>query len=71
MSNENFRKYASRFIGNELGVLFEKNLRDDIYEGLTTNYIRVYAKSDMDLQGSIKKVKIIDVKNDFVEGNLI
>lgn len=71
MSSKNFAKFASRFIGKELEVLFEKNVKDDVYEGLTTNYIRVYAKSDTDIQGLIKKVKIIDVKDNFIEGSLV
>ena len=71
MSSKNFAKFASRFIGKELEVLFEKNVKDDVYEGLTTNYIRVYAKSDTDIQGLVKKVKIIDVKDNFIEGSLV
>jgi len=71
MSSKNFAKFASTFIGKELEVLFEKNVKDDVYEGLTTNYIRVYAKSDTDIQGLIKNVKIIDVKDNFIEGSLV
>lgn len=71
MSEENFKKFASKFIGNELDVLFERNVKDDEYEGLTSNYIRVYAKSDEDIQGMIKNVKIISVKDDFIEGSLV
>ena len=71
LSKENFNKFASRFIGEELEVLFETNIVDNKYEGLTPNYIRVVVESDKDIEGQILKVKITDVKNEYVEGVLV
>ena len=71
LSKENFNKFASKFIGQELEVLFEQNIVDDKYEGLTPNYIRVVVPSENDIQGKILKVKITDVKNEYVEGILV
>ncbi|MGL6106585.1 tRNA (N(6)-L-threonylcarbamoyladenosine(37)-C(2))-methylthiotransferase MtaB [Romboutsia sp.] len=71
LSKENFDKFANKFIGQELDVLFEQNIVEDRYEGLTPNYIRVVVKSDKDIQGKIIKVKITDVKNEYVEGILM
>ncbi|MGL5346474.1 MAG: tRNA (N(6)-L-threonylcarbamoyladenosine(37)-C(2))-methylthiotransferase MtaB [Peptostreptococcaceae bacterium] len=71
LSKENFNKFASKFIGQELDVLFEQNIVDDKYEGLTPNYIRVVVPSENDIQGKILKVKITDVKNEYVEGILV
>ena len=71
LSKENFNKFASRFIGEELEVLFETNIVDNKYEGLTPNYIRVVVDSEKDIEGQILKVKITDVKNEYVEGVLV
>ena len=71
LSKENFNKFANRFIGEELEVLFETNIVDNKYEGLTPNYIRVVVDSDKDIEGQILKVKITDVKNEYVEGVLV
>lgn len=71
LSKENFNKFASEFIGGELEVLFEQSIVDNKYEGLTPNYIRVIVDSNKDIQGQILKVKISDVKNEYVEGILV
>ena len=71
LSKENFNKFASRFIGEELEVLFETNIVDNKYEGLTPNYIRVVVESDKDIEGLILIVNITDVKNEYVEGVLV
>ncbi len=42
-----------------------------MYEGLTTNYIRVVVPSEKDIQGEILKVKITKVKEEYVEGILV
>ena len=71
LSKNNFNKFASKFIGSEMDVLFEQNIVDNKYEGLTPNYIRVVVESDKDIQGDILKVKITDVKDEYVEGILV
>ena len=71
LSKTNFNKFASKFIGSEMDVLFEQNIVDNKYEGLTPNYIRVVVESDKDIQGNILKVKITDVKDEYVEGILV
>lgn len=70
LSKEKFNKFASKFIDEELEVLFEQNIKDNKYEGLTTNYIRVVVESDKDIQGKILKVKIKDIKDEYIEGAL-
>ena len=71
LSKNNFNKFASKFIGSEMDVLFEQNIVDNKYEGLTPNYIRVVVESDKDIQGDILKVKITDLKDEYVEGILV
>ncbi|MBY2476889.1 tRNA (N(6)-L-threonylcarbamoyladenosine(37)-C(2))-methylthiotransferase MtaB [Clostridioides difficile] len=71
LSKVNFNKFANKFIGSELDVLFEQNTEENKFEGLTSNYIRVVVESDKNIQGQILKVKINDVKDEYVEGILI
>ncbi|WP_042275634.1 tRNA (N(6)-L-threonylcarbamoyladenosine(37)-C(2))-methylthiotransferase MtaB [[Clostridium] dakarense] len=71
LNKENFNKFASKFIDKELEILFETNIVDNKYEGLTTNYIRVVVPSEKDIQGEILKVKITNVKDEYVEGMLV
>lgn len=71
LSKVNFNKFANKFIGSELDVLFEQNIEGNKFEGLTSNYIRVVVESDKNIQGQILKVKINDVKEEYVEGILI
>lgn len=71
LNKENFNKFAGRFIGKEIDVLFEQSIAENTYEGLTPNYIRVVVKSDKDIHGQILKVKLTDIKDEYVEGILL
>ena len=71
LTKENFNKFANKFIGEEMDVLFETNIVDNKYEGLTPNYIRVVVDSEKEIEGQILKVKITNVKNEYVEGVLV
>ena len=71
LNKKNFNKFAIRFIGEEFEVLFEQNIGNNKYEGLTPNYIRVVVESDEDIQGKILNTKISDVKDEYVEGILV
>ena len=71
LNKENFAKFAGKFIGKEMDVLFESSVAENTYEGLTTNYIRVLVKSDKDIHGEILKVKLTDIKDEYVEGILV
>lgn len=71
LNKKNFSNFATKFIGEEFEVLFEQNIADNKYEGLTPNYIRVVVESNEDIHGQILKTKISDVKDEYVEGILV
>lgn len=71
LNRENFEKFASKFVGQEMKVLFEQSVDSNNYEGLTNNYLRVVVSSDKDLQGEILNVLIKEVKNEYVIGELV
>lgn len=62
--------FKKRFIGQEMEVLFEgkKNGR---WQGLTSNYIGVGAKSDNRLENQLLKVKIEEFKDNILIGEVI
>lgn len=63
----NFNK---SFINKDLSVLFEETSKNDdkTYEGYTTNYIRVIAKSHTPIIGKVLETHIIDSNGDFLVG---
>lgn len=71
LNRENFKKFGQKMLNREFNVLFEQKVGDNKYEGLTENYVKVLVKSDNDISEQILKVKIINVKNEFLEGILV
>ena len=71
LNKENFEKFAGRMIGKEFEVLFEQELGENRYEGLTPNYLKTIVTSNEDICGKIVKVKITEVKDEYVEGILV
>ena len=71
LNKENFMKFASKSVGKEFEVLFEQEVGDDKYEGLTPNYLKTFVTCDEDICGKIMKVKITEVKDVYVEGILV
>lgn len=65
--------FNADFINKNLEVLFEEQNpnRKDMYEGYTTNYIRVKALSDSDIIGHIKDTHIIDSQGEILIGESI
>ena len=60
LSENNERKFANKYIGKEIEVLFENG-----HDGHTTNYIEVYSENEQELN---KIIKVIPTK--FENGKL-
>ena len=71
LNEENFNKFGQKMLDKEFNVLFEQKVGDNKYEGLTENYVKVIVESDNEISEQILKVKIKDVKNEFLEGILV
>ena len=63
-------EYCKNMIGKVYEVLFEKEIKDGIFEGLTKNYIRVFAQGH-DMENSYKNVKITAFCGEYCEGELV
>lgn len=61
-------KFLKEFIGREIEVLAEREIENGIYEGYTSNYIKVHFPSDTDLSKQFVTVKIDSVGDDYVTG---
>ena len=64
------KDYCEKYIGMNLEVLFEQSVKDNVFEGLTQNYIRVFAKGE-NLAGEYKVVRITAFCGDYCEGEII
>lgn len=71
LNKENFKKFASRMLNKEFDVLFEQSIGDNKYEGLTPNYLKTIVECNDDIAGKIVKVKITEVKDEYIEGILV
>ena len=71
LNEENFNKFGQKMLDKEFNVLFEQKVGDNKYEGLTENYVKVIVEIDKDITEQILKVKITNVKNEFLEGILV
>ena len=59
-------EFMKKFIGKELSVLIETEKKDNLYEGYTTNYLKVLLKGDISVKNEIIKVHIKKIWNDYL-----
>ena len=50
--------FLQQHMGKKMTVLFERAIEEGVYEGHTTNYIKVHAKSEKDLSNKIIPAKL-------------
>jgi threonylcarbamoyladenosine tRNA methylthiotransferase MtaB len=62
ISNE----FMKKFIGRDLPVLIETEKNENLYEGYTTNYLKVLLKSDINVKNEIINVHIKGIRNDYL-----
>lgn len=63
-------KFLSGFIGKKVTVLAERQVEDGIYEGHTSNYIKVHVPSLTDIAKKFVDVEITRISDDYVEGRI-
>jgi len=61
-AQENFLK---KYLNKELDVLYEKKVESKIYEGYSTNYIKVHSYSEKCVENKILKVEINGIQDFF------
>ena len=67
LAEENTRNFRQHFLAKTMPVLWEQK-SNGIWSGLTTNYIRIYAKTNEDLTNKLTDVKLGRLYKDGVWG---
>ncbi len=62
--------FLQKHVGKVMPVLFERCVGDDVYEGHTTNYMKVHARSTKDLSNVIADTKILSVAEEMAFGEV-
>ena len=77
IANKTKIEFEKSFVGKNIKVLFEEekiievnNMNKNVIEGLTENYLRVFAPSNKDCLGKITTVKIKEYSNDYLLGEI-
>ena len=71
LSNRMADEFIEGFVGKTMPVLYEQEIAEGVYEGYTTNYIRVHSKSDKNLCNVIADTKIMSVEHEMAEGRIV
>lgn len=71
ITQQNRDKFLESFIGKTLEVLFEQPDSNGFFEGKTSNYITVCVPFEENLSGTFHNVKIKQLKNGVLYGNII
>lgn len=58
--------FMKQFINKEVSVLVETQKDDNIYEGYTSNYLKVLVKSEKDIKSQLINVNIKNIKDDYL-----
>ena len=71
LSEEMSQSFLKQYIGEAVEVLFEKSTEDGVYEGHTSNYMKVLAKGSEDLSNRLVLAKIIGTDGETALGEAI
>ena len=64
------REFSSSFIGATMPVLFEHEVTKGVATGLTTNYLRVEAPSDIPLTNQVRLVTLSGLEDEHCTGRI-
>ena len=71
VDRESHEKYCESMLDKTVTVLFEQESAEGLWEGLSGNYVRVYAKSEDNLSGTIRKITLKDLYKDGMIGEIL
>ena len=71
VDRESHEKYCDSMLDKTVTVLFEQESAEGLWEGLSGNYVRVYAKSEDNLSGKIRKITLKDLYKDGMIGEIL
>jgi len=65
------REFWSRFIGEQVTVLWEQRRPDGWYGGLTDNYLRVRTRASEDLHNRLTEARLVGLRNGYLIGKTV
>lgn len=71
VDRESHEKYCESMLDKTVTVLFEQESAEGLWEGLSGNYVRVYAKSEDNLSGKIRRITLKDLYKDGMIGEIL
>jgi threonylcarbamoyladenosine tRNA methylthiotransferase MtaB len=73
LSRSSRRRFCEQFLRQIMPVLWEQETRpgSGIYSGLTSNYIRVFARSEKPLSNEITPVRLVELHNQGIRGQIV
>jgi threonylcarbamoyladenosine tRNA methylthiotransferase MtaB len=71
LGNEKLSQFSHQMVGQINPVLFEKRDEFNNYEGYTTNYLRVYVRTPLELKNEIQNVEIVEYRDNKLWGILL
>jgi len=66
LANEISNEFMNNFINKNMEVLIEAEKHSNLYEGYTSNYLKVLVKNDKNIKNEIVNVTIKDVHDDYL-----
>ncbi|WMI81496.1 tRNA (N(6)-L-threonylcarbamoyladenosine(37)-C(2))-methylthiotransferase MtaB [Anaerotignum sp. MB30-C6] len=70
LSEEMTADFLKKYVGETVEVLYEKTLEDGVYEGHTSNYMKVHGKSPEDITNKIVLTKITHTEEEIAFGQV-
>ena len=71
VDRESHEKYCESMLDKTVTVLFEQESAEGLWEGLSGNYVRIYARSEDNLSGKIRKITLKDLYKDGMIGEIL
>lgn len=69
-TKKSHEEFLKKHIGQTMEVLFEQRAKDKMFEGKTANYITVHVFSDENLSGRYRNVRINEMKDGYLIGEI-
>jgi len=71
LSDEMSAEFLQKYVGKTVEVLYEKSFDEGVYEGHTSNYMKVHGKSPEDVTNRIVQTKITHTEGEVVFGEVV
>lgn len=68
LSEKMAEAFIEQFVNQDMEVLYEREIEQNVFEGHTTNYIKVHTKSNENITNRIVKTNIIEKEKEIAKG---